>query len=215
MKPKWLLTLALSAISLAVCAVFLPPSHTSANPAPATPFLALSAVCVPEMPAKAAELVHAADPIERAQTVQDTLHAITMLAKPGLMPYVVSAICAKDPEMAATAVLTATELQGEDAGRFCLAALCAAPAQVEPIVTAACEAAPADFANVALAAAEQAPSQKALILQAVTNAVPDVQRFLDAAEIQAGTDDLLPVMRQTVLLMRQAAKSDTNSLPLN
>jgi hypothetical protein len=214
MKPKWLFTLALSAVFLAVCGLFLLPSPTGANPAPATPFLALSAVCVPEMPAKAAALVHAADPLQRAQTVQDTLHAIAMLAKPGLMPYVVSAICAKDPDMAATAVLIATELQRDDAGRFCLAALCAAPAQLEPIVTAACEAAPADFADVAVAAVERAPSQKALILQAVTNAVPDVQRFLDAAEIRAGTDDLEPVMQQTVLLMRQAAESDTNRLPL-
>ncbi len=215
MNPKWLFTVALSAVLLVVCGLFLLPSHTSASPPPATPFLALSRVCVPEMPAKAAELVHAANPLERAQTVQDTLRAITMLAKPGLMPYVVSAICTKDPETAGTAVLIASELQRDDAGKFCLAALCAAPGQLEPIVTAACEGAPGDFANVAVAAAAQAPSQKALILQAVTNAVPDVQRFLDAAAIQAGSDDLEPVMRQTIQLMRQAAQSDTNSLPLN
>jgi hypothetical protein len=55
---------------------------------PSTPFIDLSAVSVPEMPAKAADLVQAAAASNRVQTVRDVLRAVSVIARPGVRPYV-------------------------------------------------------------------------------------------------------------------------------
>src|SRR5450756_1651217 len=66
---------------------------------PVTPFIALSGLPVPEIPARAADLVHAAAPSGREQTARDALLAVSTLARPGVLPYVVSAICHTHPEI--------------------------------------------------------------------------------------------------------------------
>ena len=119
---------------------------------------------VPEIPAKAAELVHAAAASDRDRTAQDVLRAVSTIAKPGVLPYVVSAICRGNPEVAGSVVATAIKLQPENAVVLSKAALCAAPGQVEQIVFSACKAAPASCAEVALAASGEQPAARDLIL---------------------------------------------------
>ena len=96
MKLKWVVVLA-ALVSLAVLLACFIPAHVG-SAASATPFLALSGVPVPEIPAKAAELVHSAAAPDRDRTAQDVLRAVSAVAKPGVLPYAVSAICRGNPK---------------------------------------------------------------------------------------------------------------------
>src|ERR1039457_3727317 len=98
MKLKWIVLSGASGIVAVLLACLL--SAHGGNAAPSTPFLALSGMSVPEIPAKAAELVHAAAAPDREQTAQDVLRAVSMIARPGVLPYAVSAICRGNPEAA-------------------------------------------------------------------------------------------------------------------
>jgi len=169
--------------------------------------MALSSVSVPEIPAKAAELVHAAAASDRGQTAQDVLRAVSMIARPGVLPYAISAICRSNPEVAGTVVATAIKIQPEDVLIFSKAALCAAPDRVEQIVFSACKAAPASCAGVAMVASRQLPSAKDLVLAGLVGARPDLELYLEEAEIQAGTNDCEAVIKQTMQLFNDALKA--------
>jgi len=176
---------------------------------PATPFIALSSVSVPEMPAKAADLVSGAPVLERANTAAAVLRAVTTMARPGVLPYVVSAICRRNPEVSGTVVATAIQLQPDDERAFCLAAVCAAPDRVEEVVTSACEAAPGYFADAALVAFERWPADDHLILDGLTNALPVLKPYLDQAARQNGTNDFPTLINRTVQLVQDATKTET------
>ena len=171
-----------------------------------TPFIALSSVSVPEIPAKAAELVHAAAAADRDQTARDVLRAASLIARPGVLPYVVSGICRGNPEAAGAVVTTAIELDPEDVLIFSKAALCAARGQVEQIVFSASKAAPASSANVALVAFWQWPSAKNLILAGLARGRPDLSLYLEEAEIQLGPGDFEAVLKKAVQLWTDASK---------
>lgn len=172
-----------------------------------TPFIALSGVSVPEIPAKAAELVQAAASPDREQTAQAALRAASAIARPGVLPYVVSAICHGNPEVAGAVVATAIELQPEDVLIFSQAAVCAAPGQVEQIVCSACKAAPGSYADVALVASWESPSANNLILAGLVSAFPGLKSYLEEAETEGGTNDFEAVIRQTVQLVADAQKA--------
>ena len=204
MKLKWIVFWGASGV-LAVLLVCLLSAHGGA--VPSTPFLALSGVSVPEIPAKAAELVHAAAAPDREQTARDVLRAVSAIARPGVLPYVVSAVCRGNPEVAGSVVATAVELQPEDVLIFSTAALGAAPGQVERVVFAACKAAPPSCANVALAASRQLPAANNLILAGLAGARPELKPCLEEAEIQTGTNDFEAVIKQTVRLFNDSLKA--------
>jgi len=191
---------------LAVLLACLLSAH-GGNAVPSTPFLALSGVSVPEIPAKAAELVQAAAASNRDQTVQEVLRAVSMIARPGVLPYVVSAVCRGNPEAAGSVVATAIKLQPEDMLVFCKAALCAAPGQVEQIVFSACKSAPASCANVAVAASRQLPAANNLIRAGLAGARPELELYLEEAETQADTNDFEAVIQQAVQLFNDASKA--------
>jgi len=176
-----------------------------ATDVPSTPFIDLSAVSVPEMPAKAADLVQAAAAANRARTVQDVLKAVSVIARPGVLPYVVSAICSRSPEAAGATVSMAVGLQPEKVLIFCRAALCSAPSQVEEIVFSACRAMPAAWIDVAETAATQVPSARDAILAAVGRARPDLELYLEEAQVEAGTNDVQSVISQAMKSFNEAA----------
>ncbi len=178
---------------------------STAPSASSTPFTVLSGVSVTEIPAKAADLVQAAT--NRAQTAQEVLRAATTIARPGVLPYVVSAICRRNPEVAETVVATAIRLQPQDVLYFCRAALCAAPGQVQPIVFSACQVLPGSFGNVAMVAFKQLPDARNLILAGLTGALPYVAYYLEQAEVLVGPDDFETLMKQTVQLVTDAYKA--------
>ncbi len=205
MKLKWLAGLG-AAAGLVALVVWLA-SAPGGQAAAATPFLALSRVPVPEMPATAADLVRAAPVLEREATAAAVLRAVTTMARPGVMPYVVNAICRRNPEVAGTVVATAIQLQPEDELAFCRAAVCGAPDCVEPVVAAACQAAPASFANVAMVAFECRPDADPLILDGLTNALPGLMPYVDQARQPGGTNDFPTVIKRTAQLITDAAKA--------
>jgi hypothetical protein len=205
MKPKWVVVSGALGF-LAVLLVCFIPAH-GGSAAPATPFLALSGVRVPEIPARAAELVHAAAPSDRERTAQDVLRAVSAVAKPGVLPYVVSAICRANPEVAASVVATAIRLQPEDVSVFATAALCAAPGQVEQVVFSACKAAPASCAEVAVVASRQLPAANDLILAGLIGARPELELYLEEAQIEVGTNDFEALISRIVQLYNEALKA--------
>lgn len=169
-----------------------------------TPFMVLSGVPVPEIPAKAAELVHAAAVQDRKQTAQDVLRAVSAVARPGVLPYVVSAICHENPDVAGEVVAVAIGLQPHYALVFSKAALCAAPSQVEEIVFSTCKAAPGLYADVALVAFGILPSKGDLVLAGMTGAYPGLKPILEEAQVQVGTNDFEAVIRRTEKLVADA-----------
>ncbi len=169
--------------------------------------MALSSVAVPEIPAKAAALVLAAGASDGEQTAQEVLRAVSVIARPGVLPYVVSAICRGKAEVAGCVVATAIELQPEDVLIFSKAALCAAPGQVEQVVFSACKAAPPSCANVALEASRQLPAANSLILAGLSSALPELKPYLEVAEIQAGTNGFEAVIKRTVQLFNDARQA--------
>jgi hypothetical protein len=205
MKFKWLVGLAAVA-GFAVLVVWLV-SVPGGQAVAATPFLALSRVPVPEMPATAADLVQAAPVLEREATAAEVLRAVATMTRPGAMPYVVSAICRRNPEVAGAVVATAIQLQPDEELAFCRAAVCAAPDRVEQVVASACAAAPASFANVAMVAFQRWPEADRLILDGVTNALPSLKPYLDQAAQQDGTNDFPAFLNRTVQLVWGAAKA--------
>ena len=200
--------MSVAAGALAVLLACLSSAH-GGNAAASSPFIALSSLPVPEFPAKAAELVHSAAASDREQTTQAVLRAVSVIAKPGVLPYVVSAVCRGNPEAAGTAVATATALQPEDVLVFSEAALGAAPGQAEQIVFSACKAAPASCAEVAAGAFRQLPSAGNPILAGLAGARPDLELYLEEAEIQAGTNNFEAVIRRAVQLFNDALKAQT------
>ena len=208
MKLKWLVVTGTAAV-LAVLVVWLALAP-GGPPAAATPFTALSGVAVPEMPAKAADLVSASTVLNREATAAAVLRAVATMARPGVMPYVVSAICRRNPEVAGTVVATAIELQPADGLYICRAAVCAAPDRVEQVVAAACSAAPDSFANVAMVAFGRWPAANHLILDGLTNALPGLQPYLDQAARQNGTNDFAALINHTAQLVTDAAKTNAN-----
>jgi hypothetical protein len=158
----------------------------------------LRQVAVPEIPAKAAELVHAAAPAEREQTVEDVLSAASTVARPGVLPFVVSALCHGDAELAGDTVSDAIRLQPQDVLVFTKAACCAAPQSVEKIVFSACQASPVLSANIALVAYRQCPGAVDLITLGLTRARPDFRLYLEEAEAQLGANDFEEVLKKAV-----------------
>jgi hypothetical protein len=206
-KLKRIILSALSVAFISLLAAYILSGHDRAlRILPVTPFIALSGLPVPEIPARAADLVHAAAPSGREQTARDVLLAVATLARPGVLPYVVSAICHTNPEVAGITVATAIELQPGDVLIFSKAAVCAAPARAEQITFSACQAAPRSFANVVLVIFRQAPSARDSILRGLINALPGLETYLEAAALQTGTDELEPVIKQTVRLLTDANK---------
>jgi hypothetical protein len=168
------------------------------NPVPSTLFIALSSVTVPEIPAKSAELVSAAPSADRGQTACDVLRAASAIAKPGVLPYVVSAICRADSDIAGSVVATAIELRPDDTPIFCEAALCAAPSQVEEIVFESCKASPPSCASVAVIAHTHLPTANDSILAGIVDALPDLTPYLYTARIQVGTNNFEALIDRTV-----------------
>jgi hypothetical protein len=203
MKLKWIVLLGGSTV-LAVLSASLFYARAG-NAGSSTPFIALSGVSVPEMPAKAADLVQAAAPPDREQTARDVLRAVSLIARPGVLPYVVSAICGGHPELAGAVVTSAIALQPEHVLILAKAALCAAPGQVEQIVFSACQAAPSSCANVLLVASRQRPSAKSSILAGFLRARPDLKLDWEEAEIESGTNDFETIIRQSVQLLTDDA----------
>jgi len=105
-------------------------------------------VPVPEMPAKAAELVSAAQKKDRQATALTAVRAIVAKHR-AAAPLVVSAISRVAPELAPAVAAASVEIAPEQAATVATAAIAAAPAQSVSIRDVVVKAAPSQAANVA------------------------------------------------------------------
>jgi hypothetical protein len=96
---------------------------------------AVTSVPVPEMPAKAAELVQHADKADRKEVAITAVRAVVSKRKAS-GPVVVAAISKVAPELAATAAAAASQLVADQSANISLAAIAAAPGQSEAILAA-------------------------------------------------------------------------------
>jgi hypothetical protein len=104
-------------------------------------------VPVPEMPAKAAELVQAALKKDRQATALTAVRAVVAKHR-AAAPLVVSAISKVDPELAPAIAAASAEIAPEQAPSIATAAVAAAPAQSVVIRDVVVKAAPSQVAAV-------------------------------------------------------------------
>jgi len=150
-----------------------------------SPLAVLNHVPIPEMPARAVALVQAASGDSKISVITNTLWAVSGLARPGVMPYVISALCRANPSLADVVVATAVEINNTPMVTIICAAKAAAPEMVEKIAIAAFKANPRAFQGTALTLIDQTPLSSTNILHDLGEALPDLQPFVDTARIQA------------------------------
>ncbi|MEI7732171.1 MAG: hypothetical protein WCO56_21530 [Verrucomicrobiota bacterium] len=157
---------------------------------PATPLATLGQTSVVELPDVAARLVLNASAENRATVAREVLQATASLSKPGVLPFVVSAICRSVPEVAAVVATSAVQLQSSEAAACIRAAVSSAPDRANQIVFALCQQYPGSYNFIATIAAEQAGSQARSILDAVAAAIPEFQPYLQQALALNGDEPL-------------------------
>ena len=103
------------------------------SPAGNTSFEALRTVPVPEMPARAVDIVQAIDVSGRDAKIQEVLKSANVLARPGILPYLVGALAANFPANLEAILGTAIDLKPELVLILVQTAELRQPAQVETI----------------------------------------------------------------------------------
>jgi hypothetical protein len=133
MKMKQLVTIAVFTAAVALVA----PSANAITAAQKKAVKkAITGVPVPEMPAKAAELVKDASKEDREGVAVEAVRAAIYKSRTSA-PVVVSAIVKAAPELAATVTQVASEIEHTQAGYIAGAAISAAPASKAEIMTSA------------------------------------------------------------------------------
>lgn len=173
--------------------------------------LALTTVPAPEMPAKAADLVKAANARDRGSVTVNVMTAATALNPAGVTT-VVSAIAKAVPDMASVAAETAAAQQPKQAAEIARAAVAAAPSKTGKIVAAVCRAAPQDYRNIARAAAQAAPGMSKEILQALATTFPDLKIGIETA--LAGSSSTVPSVTAVLDSVRPVTANGRGLAPI-
>jgi len=170
---KRITSIAFCAALLTACASYGKDAATASSSR-----MALAAVPMAELPAKAADLVLRAKPADRKATTLDVVKSALGI-NPTAATSIVGAIAHAVPDMAAVAAAAAAVEQPRQASAIAKAAAAAAPAQASAIVAAVCRVAPAYYPNVAVAVSQVAPEANREIVQAVGAAQPTLQPALE------------------------------------
>lgn len=150
-----------------------------------SPLTQLSQVAAPELPARAVALVQAASDNAKISMITNTLWAVSGLARPGVMPYVISALCRANPTLADVVVGTAVEIDNTPIITIICAAKAGAPNMVEKMAVAAFRGNPAAMQDTALSFVNQTTLSSTNILNDLGEALPNLEPFVDMARIQA------------------------------
>jgi hypothetical protein len=167
-------------------------------------FETLSDASVLELPQTAARLVSEAPPTDQSNTAREALLKVATLARPGVIPFAVSAICRAAPNTAAEAVTTAAELQSQDALFIAKAALSAAPAKTQEIVEAVCRQVPQAYPWVAVMAAEENNAAGPQILKGISSALSVLASPIERAQKYCPDGSMAELMQKTHELARAA-----------
>lgn len=87
--------------------VYTAPEHSSLD----TPFNDLRSVSVLEMPDRAVRIVQAGAPTRQDELIQESLKAVYILARPGILPYMVGSLARQFPDRLEAILGTAMDLQ--------------------------------------------------------------------------------------------------------
>ncbi len=109
---------------------------------------AVLGVPVPEMPAKATELVNKAEKKDRQAVAVTAVRAIALKHR-SAAPLVISAVSKAAPELASAIAVAASEVSNEQASQIVRAAATSAPAQASEVIAAVSLAVPSQASKIA------------------------------------------------------------------
>jgi len=170
---------------------------------------ALTAVTSAELPAKAGELVGAAEAKQLKQTTIEVVKAAVGL-NPAAAPAIVGSIAKSVPSMAGTAAATAIGLVPDQAVAIARAAAAAAPTKAGAIVEAMCRVSPKSYQSIADAVSEVVPGAGKEILAGITAAIPNLKNIID--QTMAAYDGKIPSV--SAILTRVAAADISSGNPV-
>jgi hypothetical protein len=171
-------------------------------------FNTLSGNSVLELPPMAAFMVSHAPTNERSAVAREVVQKVATLAKPGVIPFTVNAICETTPEVTAEVVSTAAALEPQDSLFIAKAALTAAPAKTGIIVESVCRQVPQAYAWVAVIADEVNTTARPQILQGITNALPVLASPVERAQAYCENRPMLEVMQKAHELATEAYQTE-------
>lgn len=157
-----------------------------------------------ELPQIAARMVSEAPKTQQAGVAREVLQKVDALAKPGMIPFTVSAICRACPDIADETVRAAAALQPQDVLLIAKAALSAAPARPEIVVEAICRQVPQAYPWVAVMAVEVDPEARGRILKGISLAIPFLVLPIEQAQKYCG-DRPMPELMEKVHELATAA----------
>jgi len=144
----------------------------------------LHAVPSLEMPAKAVELVKAANPADRADMAARVVESAARLNEVAT-PAVVAAISRSMPEVAPMAAAAAAAVHPKLTPSIVYAASLAAPDQAGKITAGVCQVTPGIYDVVASYAVEAAPTHQDKILSSLTQTIPEATPAIEQARSEA------------------------------
>jgi len=150
-----------------------------------SPLAQLSHVSIPEIPARAVALVQAAPADAKISVITNALWAVSGLARPGVMPYVINALCRANPQLADVVVGTAAEIDNTPIVTIICAAKAGAPDMIEKMAVAAFRGNPEAMRDTALTLVTQTTLTSTNIFNDLGEALPNLEPFVDMARIQA------------------------------
>jgi len=128
-----------------------------------TPFDILRTVSVPEMPDRAVSIVKAGDPARQDELIQESLKAVSVLARPGIMPFMVSGLARAFPDQLEVILNTAVDLQPDLVLIYAQSSILQLPSKAEQISYVLGRKTPWNAAAIAKTLSEETRDQKAII----------------------------------------------------
>mgnify|MGYP000005848503 CR=1 FL=1 len=141
------------------------------------------AIPASEIPSTAVRQLQQTTPGRRVALMTQMLEELSN-CNPGVLPYFVSAVGRRFPDMAACMVVEAVNLQPGQVVSIVRAATIVAPEQLEAMILETARHLPDVFPLVAIAAAEQQPQSAERILAAIAAALPEAAPVLEKAMSQ-------------------------------
>ena len=156
-----------------------------------TSFEALRAVSVLEMPAVSVDLVQASDVGDRDAKIQEVLKSVSVLARPGVLPYMVAALVQSFPTNLEAILGTAIDLQPDLVLIYTEVAAYRLPSQIENISYVVGKKSPWNATGIAQTLAQQTHNLDA-ITRGLKRGIPEYQPAADDAT-SSGTKGFVAV----------------------
>ncbi len=151
------------------------------------PFDSLRSVSVLEMPDRAVSLVQVGDPAGVDERIRESLGAVSVLARPGLMPCLVASLARRYPDHLAVILDTALDLQPDQVLVFARASATQLPGRVEEISYLVGRKSPWNASAIAKTLAEQTTDPDAIV-RGLKRGIPEYNPRADLLNAPASTN---------------------------